>query len=116
MLRHARCGRDSVIARSLFARSVVGRGHLTETYLASRGIRLDFMPATLRYLPANPPNHLWPAMVAAYGIPAEPEPGVLFIKPDDVVGVQLTYLRHDGRAKGPIEIQKRSIGRGRIAP
>ena len=97
-------------------RSRDGRGSLVETYLASRGIRPDLWPSTIRFLGANPPNHLHPTLIAAYGIPREVAPGVLAIGLAEVVGVQLTYLRSDGSAKAPIGIQKRSIGRGHIAP
>jgi hypothetical protein len=120
--RAPRCDREHDIrerrraAQRLSARSLDGRGSPVATYLASRGIRLEHWPATLRFLPASPPNHLWPTMVAAYGFPTEPEPGVLAMALDDVVGVQLTYLRPDGLGKAPIEPAKRSIGRGHVAP
>jgi hypothetical protein len=104
------------VARSLFARARPGIGSLAETYLESRGIALDAWPDTLRFLPASPPAHLWPTMVAAYGLPDEPEPGIIALRPEAVAGVQLTYLAHDGRGKAPIDPQKRSIGRGHDAP
>jgi hypothetical protein len=55
-------------------------------------------------------------LIAAYGIPSEPEPGVLAMAAADVVGVQLTCLAHDGRGKALVETQKRSIGGGHSAP
>jgi hypothetical protein len=51
------------------------------------------LPATLRYLPAN--NRYPDAMIAAFGLATEVEPGV--IKPPDVInGVHLTRLTRDG--------------------
>jgi hypothetical protein len=55
-------------------------------------------------------------MVAAFGMPREPEPGTLAIAPAEVVAVQLTYLKHDGSGKAPIHSAKRSIGRGHTMP
>jgi len=104
------------VAQALWARAVPCGGSLAETYLRSRGIALDRWPTTLRLLPARPPDHLWPAMVAAYGLPSEPEPGTLMLGSADVVGVQLTYLRRDGFDKAPIAPAKRSIGRGHTMP
>jgi hypothetical protein len=104
------------IAQSLWCRSQPGKGSLAETYLSARGIHLDPWPETVRFLPARPPDHLWPTLIAGYGMPSEPEPGVLSLRPADVLGVQLTYLRHDGVGKAPIEPQKRSIGRNHSAP
>jgi hypothetical protein len=104
------------IARLLWLRSREGRGSLVEDYFFARGICLGLWPATIRFLPANPPNHLWPTQIAAYGIPSEPEPGVLLFSPADVTGVQLTYLRPDGGGKAPIDTCKRSIGRDHTAP
>jgi hypothetical protein len=104
------------IAQSLWLRSRAGRGSPAETYLASRGIYPTPWPETIRHLPASPPNHLHPTLIAAYGIPKEIAPGILEMRPTEVVGVQLTYLRSDGRGKAPIDVQKRSIGRGHSAP
>lgn len=104
------------IARALWAHSVPGPGSLVETYLRGRGIAIDQWPVTLRLLPARPPDHLWPALIAAYGIPLEPEPGTLLLKPDAVVGVQLTCLQRDGSGKAPIDPVKRTIGRNHTMP
>ena len=43
-------------------------------------------------------------------------PGVLQTASAHVVGVQLTYLTRDGTGKAPIDVRKRSIGRGHTAP
>jgi hypothetical protein len=104
------------VASKLWQRSHNGRGTLAEIYLASRAIVLADWPATLRFLAANPPNHLWPTLIATYGMPTEPEPGKLKITPASIVGVQLTYLREDGNGKAPIDPDKRSIGRGHTMP
>lgn len=105
-----------LVAQSLWSRSSDGHASLAEVYLQSRGINLERWPGTLRFLPASPPDHLWPTLVAAYGMPTEPEPGVLSISPSDVTGVQLTYLKQDGGGKAPIKPAKRSIGRGHPMP
>jgi hypothetical protein len=55
-------------------------------------------------------------MLAAYGEPQEPDPGVLRMPVSRIAGVQLTYLKRDGSGKAPIDPQKRSIGRGHAAP
>jgi hypothetical protein len=50
-------------------------GSIAERYLRARGITCP-LPATLAFLPPTKPEH-HPAMIAAFGIPDEPEPGVL---------------------------------------
>ena len=87
-------------------------GTIAERYLREgRGIPGAFtLPATLGFLPAR--DDYLPALIAAFGIPAEPEPGVLAIADTDVVGIHLTRLLPDGSAKderrGPAKIM---IGR-----
>jgi len=67
---------------------------IVEGYLRDvRGYR-GAIPATLGYLP--PRGLHGPAMVAAYGIPIEPEPGQLVIQDDAVMGIQLTKLTPEG--------------------
>lgn len=104
------------VARRLWGRSLPGRGSLAEVYLRSRGIVLDPWPATLRFLPARPPDHIWPTMIAPFGMPTETAPGLLRLSDSTVVGVHLTYLRSDGGGKAPIDPAKRMIGRGHNTP
>jgi hypothetical protein len=69
-------------------------GSIVATYLRSRGIVLtDGLPGTLRALTSPP------AMIAAFGMAREPEPGQLAIDDDAIRGVHVTYLRFDGSGK-----------------
>jgi len=77
------------------SRPIVGTP--AERYLrGARGIT-GALPGTLRFLPAR--NGYPPALIGAFGIPAEPEPGTLAIAPAAVVGVHLTRLKFDGSGK-----------------
>ncbi|MER9233641.1 toprim domain-containing protein [Mesorhizobium sp. M0622] len=72
-------------------------GSIAEAYLREvRGYRGP-LPATLGFLP--PRGEYPPAMIAAFGIAAEPEPGVLAIEDSAVRGVHLTRLRANGSGK-----------------
>jgi hypothetical protein len=83
-------------------------GTLAETYLRSaRGITCR-LPPTLAYLP--PRGEHGPAMIAAFGVPDEPEPGVISIAEAAVAGVHLTKLTPDGRKLGT-ERDKIMVGR-----
>ena len=50
-------------------------------------------------------------MIAPFGIPREPEPGVLEIDDTAVLGVHLTKLKPDGTGKVPDGAAKIMIGR-----
>ncbi len=68
---------------------------IAERYLREvRGIPCR-LPATLAYLPPAKPEHS-PALIAAYGVPTEPEPGLLTIPEVAVRAVQLVLLKADG--------------------
>jgi hypothetical protein len=72
-----------------------------------RGRRFDGpIPSTLGYLPANGKRP--PAMIAAFGVCEEPEPGVID-PPADVTGVHITRLTPDGR-KAPDDKPKIMVG------
>ncbi len=103
------------VARWLWSRSEPA-GAIVKTYLRSRGIEPAPWPQTIRFLPASPPKHPYPAMVAPYGLPDEPEPGVYVMPPDRVQGVHLTYLQCDGGGKAPVAPNRRVIGRARGSP
>ena len=81
------------LARQLWRRSLPAGSTIVETYLHARGYHSP-VPATLRYLPAS--GVYPPALIAAYGIATEPEPGAIAIADDAVVGVHLIKLRPDG--------------------
>jgi hypothetical protein len=55
------------------------------------------LPGTLRFKPATSDHP--PALIGAFGLPAEPEPGVLMILRAQVEGVHLTRLKPDGLSK-----------------
>jgi hypothetical protein len=72
-------------------------GTIAERYQRqTRGITCP-LPATLAFLPPLKPEH-HPAMVAAFGLVDEPEPGVLG-KPHEVGSIHLTLLKPDGSGK-----------------
>jgi AAA domain len=66
------------------------------------------LPHTLRFLPAA--GDFPPAMIAAFGIPEEPEPGVLAISANEIRGVHLTRLKPDGSGKAGTERDKIMLG------
>src|SRR5262249_42581961 len=72
-------------------------GTIAERYLREvRGIP-GALPGTLGFLPAD--KDYPPPLIAAFGIPVEPEPGVLTIAHTPVEGVHLTRLLPDGSGK-----------------
>jgi hypothetical protein len=82
-------------------------GTIAETYLRARGITCP-LPATLGFLPPHKPEYD-PALIAAFGLADEPEPGVL-APPRNVIAVHLTLLRPDGSSKADIDIPKLMVG------
>ena len=98
-------------ALAIWARSVPAPGTPVETYLKSRGLNVP-LPPTLRFLPART-NHP-PAMVAAFAMAHEPEPGVLFVPPGAVRAVHLTRLKTDGMGKAEHPTPKIILGRGAV--
>jgi Toprim domain len=95
-------------ARWLWSRRQEIAGTPGETYLReARGYRGP-LPATLGYLPPRG-EHL-PAMIAAFGLAAEPEPGLLQIDDGAVRGVHITRLRADGFGKADIGPEKIMVG------
>jgi hypothetical protein len=79
-----------------------------ESYLRWREYR-GIIQATIRFLLAS--RGYAPAMIAAFGIPREIEPGVLGIHDQDVVGVHITALRSDGLGKAGTDRDKIMIGK-----
>jgi hypothetical protein len=81
-------------ARWMWSRRRPLAGSIAETYLRrARGIGCP-LPATLGFLPAH--GEYPPAMIAAFGIAHEVEPGVIAIADDAVRGVHITRLLTDG--------------------
>jgi hypothetical protein len=91
-------------ARWLWSRRKPIIGSLAETYLRDvRGYDRP-LPATLGFLPARGKHG--PAMIAAFGIAYEPEPGLLEIADIQVRGVHLTRLSPDGSGKAGTDADK----------
>jgi hypothetical protein len=92
------------------------RGSIAEIYVRGcRGYRGP-LPATLGFLPAR--DGYPPAMIGAFGMAHETEPGVLVIGNDDITGVHITKLKPDGSDKAELdgESAKRTIGLDNRAP
>lgn len=83
-------------------------GTIAEKYLRSRRRIACPLPPTLAFLPARKPDQ-HPAMISAFGICTEFEPGVI-VAPRDVIAVHLTLLKPDGGGKAEIEKPKLVIG------
>jgi hypothetical protein len=66
----------------------------------------------LAYLP--PRDGYEAALIAAFGLCSEPEPGVLAIADDAVRAVQLVKLKPDGSDKADVEPNKVIIGKGAL--
>jgi hypothetical protein len=79
----------------LWSEARTASGTIAGSYLRSRGIHLT--PPSLRFLPAR--GEHGPAMVAAFGVPTEPEPGRYHLS--QVTAVHLTRLQRDGSGKAP---------------
>jgi hypothetical protein len=72
------------------------------------------IPTTLGYLP---PRHEHPsALIAAFGLATEPEPGVLAINDTCVKGVHLTRLNPDGSGKAGTDADKIIVGQSLGSP
>ncbi len=98
------------LAQSLWDRSECAEGTVVETYLHSRGIHLDALPVTIRHLPPDPPKYPFPAMICAFGLAFELQPGLLAITARRIKGIHLTYLALDGQGKAPVEPARKMIG------
>jgi hypothetical protein len=100
----------------LWQRSIPAKGTAAERYLISRGISLETLPTTVRYLPPRPPRHVHAAMIVPFGIPGEPEPGLLHISAANINSVHLTFLQPDGSGKAECDPDKITIGPRRGMP
>jgi hypothetical protein len=84
-------------------------GTIAERYLREAREITCALPATLGFLAPRKPEH-HPALIAAFALPDEPEPGVVG-PPHDVDAVHLTLLKPDGSGKADIDPDKLMIGR-----
>jgi hypothetical protein len=98
------------VALFLWARRRPIEGTPAEAYLRQARGYSGPIPATLGYLPAR--GEHGHAMIAAFGIATEPEPGLLAIADDAVRGIHLTKLNADGTGKAEGESSaKKMIGK-----
>jgi hypothetical protein len=106
--------RSRELALSLWRRSQPIADTPAERYLREkRAIAGPLLP-TLRFLPASGKHP--PAMLAAFGLADEPEPGALRVDPAAIPGVHLTKLRPDGLDKADLASNKIILGRGHTLP
>jgi hypothetical protein len=90
------------------------RGTIAEKYLReARGYNAA-LPQTLGFLPAR--DGYPPAMIAAFGIPDEPEPGAMILPDASIRGVHLTRLLPDGNDRDHGEKAKIMIGHSKGWP
>jgi hypothetical protein len=95
-------------AQWLWSRSRPIAGTVAESYLRGARGYDGALPATLRFLPARGDHG--PAMLAAFGMATEPEPGRVEIDGRNLYGVHVTRLAPDGSAKAGTERDKIMVG------
>jgi hypothetical protein len=89
-------------------------GSIAERYLREkRGIGCQ-LPATLGFLPAR--GEYPPALIAAFGLAHEVEPGVIAIRGSAIRGVHVTRLQPDGSDRERGEQAKIMIGHSTGSP
>lgn len=87
-------------ARWIWSQRQPVKGSIAEIYLRKARGYAGPLPATLGFLPQRGEHA--PAMIAAYGIADEQEPGRLSIADNAVRAVHITKLRPDGLAKANV--------------
>jgi hypothetical protein len=95
-------------AHGLWTRSRPAAGTIAERYLRDARGYDGPLPTTLRFLPARGDHG--PAMLAAFGMASEPEPGHIEIDARDLYGVHITRLAPDGSGKAGTERDKIMVG------
>lgn len=106
--------RDRVVrqlgkARWLWSRRRPIESSIAETYLRDARCYLGPFPSTLGFLPPSKPGH-HPAIIAAFGVPVEIEPGAIKIESERLRGVHLTMIAGDGSAQADAEKTKLMVG------
>lgn len=84
------------------------RRSIGEIYLREARAYRGQLPPTLGFLPAR--YDYPPAMIAAFGIPNEPEPGVIVLPDTGIKGVHITRLVPDGSDRDRNDKSKVMIG------
>jgi len=102
-------GQRLATARWLWNAGRPASGTPAEAYLRSRCIAVP-IPPTIKYLHPRKPEH-HPTMLTAFGMPAEPAPGMMSVDIASVRGVHLTLLKPDGSGKADTVPNKLIIGR-----
>jgi hypothetical protein len=103
---------NSAKAKWLWGRRQSVQGTAAETYLReARGYRGPIQ-ASLGFLP--PSKGYPPALIAAFGLATEPEPGRLAFNDADLRGLHLIKLTRDGRDRLRSNDAKISVGRGSL--
>jgi hypothetical protein len=92
------------VSQHLWSCAEPARNTIVETYLGARGCKQ--VPKSIRFLPKG--RYPDPAMIAAFGVADEPEPGTIAIRA--IRGVHLTFLKPDGSGKAEIDIPKITLG------
>jgi Toprim domain len=101
-------------ARWLWSQRQPIRGTLAEIYLREARHYRGPLPGSLGFLPKRPEHP--PAMIAAFGLAEEIEPGLISVPAAALAGVHLTRLAPDGRAKAGTETDKIMVGAPRGLP
>lgn len=101
-------------ARHIWNQAVSIAGTPAETYLRVARHYAGDLPSTLRYL--KPLDQYPGAMVAAFGMARDDEPGLLAIAPEEIAGIHLTRIRADGTGKAGTESDKIMIGSSAGSP
>jgi hypothetical protein len=95
-------------AQWLWSKSRPITGTVAESYLRDARSYDGPLPATLRFLPARGDHG--PAMLAAFGMNIEPEPGRVELDLRDLCAVHITRLAPDGSGKAGTERDKIMVG------
>jgi len=104
----ARLRRQHEKAAWLWSQRQLITGTTAERYLRGTRKIICSLPPTLAFLPPRKPEH-HPAMIAAFALPDEIEPGLLG-EPRNAEAVHLTLLRADGSGKADVEPNKIIVG------
>jgi hypothetical protein len=102
------------VAQFLWSRRNTLPGSPGERYLRETRGYAGPIPPTLAFLPARRDHG--PAMIAAFGLPDEVEPGVISIRQANVVGVHVTRLSADSVRKAGTENDKIMVGHSAGSP
>jgi hypothetical protein len=101
-------------ARWLWSRRRPVIGTAAEVYLREARAYTGPIPETLGFLPGR--EGYPPAMIAAFGLPTEPEPGRIQIADAAVTGVHVTRLAPNGHGKAGTDHDKIMIGKSAGSP